>query len=276
VRLLGHGRRHPRRVPARLRHGERARRPGGPRGRQGLLRLADHPPALREGEFVGGCDIIRELHQTGELTEVLGQKPIEVSPPSVTLSDAAIAAFKEAQAEEEHKDLRLEITARFQYALSFGPELKGDVVVEQGGLTVRMDRGTARRADGMRIDFITGPEGSGFKIDNPNEPPSVQQIGPQELKAKLDDGSLTHLYDVRPDNERAIAKLDAAPQLTDDVAAAIEQLDKDTPIAFLCKSGGRSQRAAEFFLQKGFKEVYNVAGGINAWSREIDDSIPLY
>ena len=60
------------------------------------------------------------------------------------------------------------------------------------------------------------------------------------------------------------------------LVAEIEALPKDTALAFLCQSGARSAQAAEHFRALGFKELYNVAGGIAAWSRDVDPSIPQY
>jgi len=81
---------------------------------------------------------------------------------------------------------------------------------------------------------------------------------------------------VRTDKERSIARIDGAQQLDDKTMAAIEALPKDTPIAFHCHHGGRSRGAAEHFLKLGFKNVYNLAGGIEAWSRDVDPSVPRY
>ncbi len=61
----------------------------------------------------------------------------------------------------------------------------------------------------------------------------------------------------------------------DDGVEEIEALPKHTPLAFLCRSGGRSQQAAEHFRALGFRELYNIAGGTNAWA-EIDPAIPTY
>ena len=55
-------------------------RRGAAPGHQGVLQLADHPAALRQGEFVGGCDIVREMHQAGELAQMLGEKGIALKP----------------------------------------------------------------------------------------------------------------------------------------------------------------------------------------------------
>ena len=53
-------------------------------------------------------------------------------------------------------------------------------------------------------------------------------------------------------------------------------LDADRPVACLCHHGVRSLRVAAFLAQQGFAEVANITGGIDAWSRELDPSVPLY
>jgi len=81
---------------------------------------------------------------------------------------------------------------------------------------------------------------------------------------------------VRPDKERAIAKIAGAAMFDDTTMVTAEALPKDTSIAFHCHSGGRSRAAAEHFVKLGFTNVYNLAGGITAWSKDIDPSIPQY
>ena len=128
----------------------------------------------------------------------------------------------------------------------------------------------------MTIDFVEAADGAGFKIDNPNRPAAVKQIEPKALKALLDAGTVKHFYDVRTEKERGIATIAGAVHLDDAQMAAVEQLPKSTPIAFHCHHGGRSRAAAEHFLKEGFTNVYNLAGGIEAWSKDIDSSIPRY
>ena len=57
---------------------------------------------------------------------------------------------------------------------------------------------------------------------------------------------------------------------------AIEAMPKDTALAFICHTGNRSQVAGEHFRKQGFTDVSNVVGGIDAWSKEIDSSVPQY
>ena len=58
--------------------------------------------------------------------------------------------------------------------------------------------------------------------------------------------------------------------------AQIAELDRDQPIAVLCHHGGRSMQVAAFLVQQGFSHVANIAGGINAWSSQVDASVPTY
>ena len=62
-----------------------------------------------------------------------------------------------------------------------------------------------------------------------------------------------------------------------EIPARISELGpKDTPIVVHCHHGGRSQRVMQFLRQQGFDQAQNMAGGIDAWSLEIDSSIPRY
>ncbi|MDE2253214.1 MAG: sulfurtransferase [Betaproteobacteria bacterium] len=56
----------------------------------------------------------------------------------------------------------------------------------------------------------------------------------------------------------------------------LQDLDKSKHILVMCRTGGRSMQVANFLLQSGFSNVYNLQGGITAWSREVDPSVPTY
>ncbi len=56
----------------------------------------------------------------------------------------------------------------------------------------------------------------------------------------------------------------------------LSELSRDQPIAVLCHHGGRSMQVAAFLVQQGFGHVANIAGGINAWSSQVDASVPTY
>jgi monothiol glutaredoxin len=248
-----------------------------PEIREGIKEYSEWPtlPQLYvDGKFVGGSDIVRELDTTGELARLLGA---DAAPalPTITISDAAARAFKDAR-ESEQDPLRFEIDSRWSYGLFFGPREKGDLEVTANGVTLLMDRATARRAEGVSIDFVQGPEGGGFKIESPNEPAKVKQLSPVELKAMMDRGDKLELYDVRTAKEREIATIPGAKWLDADAQQAIAALPRETPLVFHCHHGGRSQAAAEHFLGMGFKSVYNVRGGIDGWSIAVDPKVPRY
>ena len=61
-----------------------------------------------------------------------------------------------------------------------------------------------------------------------------------------------------------------------EIPARLAELPPDRPIACLCHHGARSQRVAMFLAQQGYTDVANIAGGIEAWSRERDPGVPRY
>jgi len=252
-----------------------------PTVREGMKELSSWPtfPQLYvKGEFIGGCDIVKDLFASGELAKLLGGAgvPARASQvPTITVTPAAAEAFERAAADAPGDVLRLEIDPAFDCDLHFAPRAPGDVEVKSGQLSIYVGGSSAARADGVSIDYVAGARGPAFKIDNPNEPPRVRRIGPKELKAMLDAGEV-ELYDVRPDPERALASIGAARKLDAKTQEHILSLPKDTAIAFHCHHGTRSRGAAEALLREGFTRVYNLEGGIEAWSNEVDPSISRY
>ena len=108
-----------------------------------------------------------------------------------------------------------------------------------------------------------------------NEPPKVMQLSAAELEAMLDQGEII-LFDVRPQHERALAAIAGARPLDAAGQEYLLGLDRDAPIAFSCHHGIRSQAAAQQLLHEGFRHVYNLKGGIDAWSLTVDASVPRY
>ncbi len=107
-------------------------------------------------------------------------------------------------------------------------------------------------------------------------PHTVQQISATELKAMMDSGVVFQFVDVRTDWERDVARIDGARLLDQAYHDHLITLDPDTPMVFQCHHGIRSQSAAEYFLNHGFRRLYNLRGGIDAWSKQVDPSVPLY
>ncbi len=250
--------------------------------REGMKEFSSWPtfPQLYvNGEFVGGCDIVKEMYASGELQKVLGSAPAApppvVAPPRVTIAPAAAKALLEATAETGGEVVRLAIDDAFRCDLQIGPKETGDIEVKSNGAVLYVEGASAARANGITIDFVQGPGGMAFKIDNPNEPPHVKRIGPRELKALLDQGSIK-LFDVRPDAERALASIAQARSLAGEGRTDLFALKRDEAIALHCHHGMRSRAAAEELLREGFTNVYNLEGGIEAWSRDVDPSVPRY
>lgn len=110
----------------------------------------------------------------------------------------------------------------------------------------------------------------------PPSPARVRSITVQELQSLLQGGAPLELWDVRTEAERALARIEGARLLDQPGVEYLEALDRDTLLVFHCHHGIRSQGAAEHFLAKGFTNVCNVVGGIDAWSTLIDGSVPRY
>jgi len=249
--------------------------------RAGLKEYSDWPtfPQLFvKGEFVGGADIVRQMYESGELEQKLGKLVSAPKIPQITVSEKAAAELKAALKEAGSGDVvHLTITSSWEHQLDVGPKEETHLTLEIRGLTIQLDRASSSRAEGVMIDFIDAYDGAGFRIDNPNRPAAVKEVAPRELKALIDSGKIgSHFYDVRTEKERATAKIDGARQLDDRAMASIEELPKTTMLAFHCHHGGRSRAAAEHFLKLGFKHIYNMTGGIDAWSRDVDPKVPRY
>lgn len=232
------------------------------------------PQLYVDGKFVGGCDIVRDLKESGELDQLLGAEVAPLAPPQVTASPEAIAALKAALTPGDPDALHLQVSERFDHDLFFAPIERGDVETDLGGLALYVPRSSVARAQGVHIGYVEGPN-AGFKIQNPNQPPQVVELSAQEAKAMLERGELK-LFDVRPESEASIARIASAKLLGKEGLEYLESLEKSTPIAFYCHHGVRSRGVAQSVIQQGFRKVYNLTGGIDAWSLSVDPTIPRY
>lgn len=233
------------------------------------------PQLYVDGQFVGGCDIVKDLYAQGELQKMLGAETEDVPAPVIRVHERAAKAFRDAD-DGSGDLLRLEVSSDFKYELYFGPKKAGDFEVKADGLTILVDRASAKRANGITIEWVETPDGGAFRIDNPAEPPSVKPLSVTELKAWLDRGDRIELFDVRGDDERARAKIDAAKKFDEAAEAYVRTLPKNTTIVMQCHHGGRSRRAAERLVAEGFSRVYNLEGGIDAWSVKVDPKVARY
>jgi len=223
------------------------------------------PQLYVDGELVGGNDIVTEMYNTGELHELLGLEPPDRTAPDITITEEARKHIESGLEELGEQVLYLNIDDQFNTRFSVEQPKGYEIVADANGIPLYMDIGTAKRANGIEIDWVDDIQGSGLVIRNPNEPAPVRQISAQELKKRLDAGEDLKIYDVRSEQQMAAGTVPGASRLDKNRIAEIENMPKDTPLVFVCNMGNTSQGAAEFFRKKGFSNVHNLAGGVAAW-----------
>ncbi len=105
----------------------------------------------------------------------------------------------------------------------------------------------------------------------------IPAVTPSELKARLDAGARVRVIDVREPHEWNICNLDVAELIPlGSFPAQMNRLDSAEEIVVMCRSGTRSAYAVRLLQEAGFRKVYNLTGGILAWSDEVDPSLPKY
>jgi len=233
------------------------------------------PQLYIDGELVGGCDIVLNMLNSGELHECLNLDPPDRTPPEITLTAVAADQIKESMQGHEGIALHFQVDANWNSQFHLAPAEGNEISAESSGVRILMDLTTAQRARGAVIDWVSSIEGEGLAIDLPQAPPPVKQMTVQELAKKLEADNIT-LVDIRGDDERARAFIEGAEILTREVMDKLEQMPKESEIAFLCQHGNASQGAAEYFRKKGFTKISNVAGGVQAWAQEINTSLPAF
>lgn len=235
------------------------------------------PQLYVNGEFLGGCDIITEMAASGELFPALGVEPPPEIQPTIHLSDDAQEALLQAVQNSggEGQLLRIGIDPAWQPSLSMSEPGPMDVVCQAGQVQILVDRLCAARVDGISIDLVDGPEGRGFKVENPNAP-RLRELSVSDLKAMMDAGEDFKLVDVRTPSEFETARIEGAQLLDEGLYDQLLALPTDTRLVFLCHHGPRGEDAAKQFMAQGFSDVHNVTGGMDAWSLEIDPEIPRY
>ena len=106
---------------------------------------------------------------------------------------------------------------------------------------------------------------------------AIPRMSAHELKQKMDAREPFELIDVRETYEYEIARIDGARLIPlGEIAERADELRRDRPIVFHCHSGRRSAEAVRLLQQRGFGNIYNLEGGIDAWSDQIDPGVPKY
>ena len=104
----------------------------------------------------------------------------------------------------------------------------------------------------------------------------VPEIGPRDLKARLDNGDDVLVVDVREPHEHNICNIGGTLIPMGEITARVGELDANRDVVVYCRTGKRSAQVVSWLLQSGFEKVWNLTGGIHRWADEIDPSIPKY
>jgi monothiol glutaredoxin len=229
------------------------------------------------GEFIGGCDITLDLMAKGQLATLL-KVPKCTQAPSIKLTPSAQGAFQRAIADSASPNevVRVVVPANFEHELSFDQAGPQDFLIKLGDITLAIDPYSAARAANLSIDYVEDKLDGGFAFQNPNCPPPVQEISAQELKDWHDTGKPLLLIDARPEEERKLAHIDFAKPLSSFGPDDLAKIEKEAVVVFHCHHGGRSKRLAEKWRLRGFTKLYNLTGGIAAWSQMVDKNVPNY
>jgi adenylyltransferase/sulfurtransferase len=114
-----------------------------------------------------------------------------------------------------------------------------------------------------------------FDAEEPAD--SVPSISVVELKRKMDSREPLTLVDVREPYEYEIARIEGSKLIPlGELETRLDEIPRERMIVMQCHSGMRSERGAQLLQQAGFENVYNLAGGIEAWSNEVDSAVPRY
>ena len=139
--------------------------------REGVKEFSDWPtiPQLYVGgEFMGGCDIVKEMYDSGELHDALGMERPALTGDQVAISISAEAEqiLRNAQ-QQQQAELHFGIDAKFQPFLGFGPAAGAEVRVQVGDLNFLLDRDSAARAQGASITVVDSEHGQRLDVDIP-------------------------------------------------------------------------------------------------------------
>jgi rhodanese-related sulfurtransferase len=104
------------------------------------------------------------------------------------------------------------------------------------------------------------------------------EITPEEVKSKVNAGDSVTLLDVREPWEFETARIDAAKLMPmgDVPSRAHQELDPEEHIVVICHHGVRSMNVTVWLRQQGFEKAQSMRGGIDAWSRLVDEKVPTY
>lgn len=110
----------------------------------------------------------------------------------------------------------------------------------------------------------------------PSTVTNIPEITPRDLKSRMDKGDDLYILDVREPHEYQICNLNGHLIPLGELPRRVHELDSSREIVAHCRSGKRSAEAVEFLQKAGFRKIWNLKGGILAWSDDVDPSVPKY
>ncbi len=170
-----------------------------------------------------------------------------------------------------------------KWILGAGESLAGRLLLFDA-LKMRFRELKLRRSDECPVcgpnrtihELIDYEEFCGIRGEEVQEDMAIPAIGPRELKKRLDAGEDVLVLDVREPHEKQLCHIGGTLIPLGELAARMHELDSSRDIVVYCRTGVRSAQAVGFLQDAGFDKVWNLTGGIHAWSDEIDSSIPKY
>lgn len=105
---------------------------------------------------------------------------------------------------------------------------------------------------------------------------NIKEISPLEMKEWMDQGKEFQLIDVREAHEVDIVSIGGTHIPMAEIPNRTDEVRRDIPVIIHCRSGVRSAAICSFLGSSGFEQVYNLKGGVLAYAREVDPSLPSY
>ena len=109
-----------------------------------------------------------------------------------------------------------------------------------------------------------------------NDMAAIKEVTVQELKSWKEEGKDFQLIDVREQHEYDFVNIQGELIPLGDIMGRTEEISRDKDVVLMCRTGARSGTAVNALQQNGFNNLYNLKGGIVAWAKEIDTSLPTY
>lgn len=249
----------------------------GRRGKRGTGWLAI-PQLYVDGEFLASGDLIEQMANAGELHFALGLPAPDRHPPEVTLSAAAADFLRAAIANSAPGTVaEIEVDAKWASCVRLVARRQGMIQAQADGVPLQFDLASARRSDGLSIDWEDVDRGPSWTMHFPGAPviEPVRPISAADADAAAREGLLL-IVDIRHPQERALAQLNLPFLSLDESSHEIRNLAPTVPLAVLCHHGDRSVHAAEHLHRLGHRDVYYIEGGIEAWAKLVDTTIARY